>query len=66
MKISEIRTKDNGAILEEVKALESSRLDMAFRAVTEENQSQQINRIRKDIARYYTILREREIEGRHV
>lgn len=59
MKISEIRDKDTQTLKEELRTLAAHRLDVAMRAVTEDGVGQQISAIRKDMARYKTILNER-------
>lgn len=59
MQISEIRSKETGALLEELKSLEQTRLDVKVRSVTEEGEGHKLCAIRKDIARYHTVLSER-------
>ncbi len=59
MKISEIRSKDTSALVEELRTLEMNRLDVSLRAVTEEGEGRKLRPLRRDIARYQTILGER-------
>jgi len=60
MQISEIRNKSDEAILEEIRSLEQTRLDITMRAVTEEGEGHKLRNIRRDIARYKTVLSERQ------
>jgi ribosomal protein L29 len=59
MQISEIRNKETSALYEELKSLEQTRLDVKIRSVTEEGEGHKIRAIRKDVARYRTVLSER-------
>lgn len=58
MKISEIRAKDRATLLEELRALETSRFDVTMRSVAEEGEGNKLQAIRRDIARYKTVLNE--------
>jgi ribosomal protein L29 len=60
MQISEIKSKETSALQEELKSLQQSLLDVKVRAVTEEGEGHKLSSIRKDIARYKTILNERK------
>ena len=60
MQISEIREKESPALVEELASLEQTRLDIAMRAATEEGEGRKLRGIRKDIARYKTVLSERQ------
>lgn len=60
MQISEIRQKETPSLLEELKSLEQTRLDVKIRSVTEEGEGHKLSSIRKDIARYKTVLSERK------
>lgn len=60
MQISEIRSKETDALYEELKSLEQTRLDVKVRSVTEEGEGHKLSAIRKDIARYRTVLNERK------
>ncbi len=59
MKILEIREKEIDALQEELRALEMQRLDVAVRAVTEEGEGNKLRNLRRDIARYKTVINER-------
>jgi ribosomal protein L29 len=59
MQISEIRSKETPALLEELKSLEQTQLDVKVRSVTEEGEGNKLKSIRRDIARYQTVLNER-------
>ena len=59
MQISEIRQKDTNILKEELASLERGRFDVKMRAVTEEGEGHKLSGIRKDIARYKTVLNER-------
>ena len=62
MKSSEVRGKDDGEIQFDLDKAEKELFDMRFRSITEGNADPaKIGRLRKDIARMKTILREREI-----
>lgn len=60
MKISEIREKEHDVIREELSSLEQSRLDISMRSVTEEGEGHKLRAIRRDIARYKTVLSEKQ------
>jgi len=60
MQISEIKSKETSALQEELKSLQKSLLDVKIRAVTEEGEGHKLRSIRKDIARYKTVLVERK------
>ena len=60
MQISEIRNKETIALAEELKSLEQTRLDVKVRSVTEEGEGHKLAAIKKDIARYQTVLSERK------
>lgn len=60
MQISEIKSKETEALQEELKSLQQSLLDVKIRAVTEEGEGHKLKNIRKDIARYKTVLGERK------
>lgn len=60
MQISEIREKETGALVEELKSLEQTRLDVKVRSVTEEGEGHKLCAIKRDIARYQTVLNERK------
>ncbi|MBF0197735.1 MAG: 50S ribosomal protein L29 [Planctomycetes bacterium] len=60
MQISEIREKETAALQEELASLEQTRLDIAIRAATEEGEARKLRQIRKDVARYKTVLSERK------
>jgi|SaaInlStandDraft_1057018.scaffolds.fasta_scaffold04192_2 ribosomal protein L29 len=60
MQISEIKSKETSALQEELKSLQQSLLDVKIRAVTEEGEGHKLSNIRKDIARYKTVLNERK------
>jgi ribosomal protein L29 len=60
MQISEIKSKETSALQEELKSLQQSLLDVKIRAVTEEGEGHKLRNIRKDIARYKTVLVERK------
>lgn len=59
MQISEIRLKDTKVLNEELVSLERGRFDVKMRSVTEEGEGHKLSGIRKDIARYKTVLNER-------
>ena len=60
MQISEIKNKDTSALLEGLKSLEQTRFDVKIRSVTEQGEGHKLRAIRKDIARYRTVLSERK------
>lgn len=60
MQISEIKSKETSALEEELKSLEQTRLDVKVRAVTEEGEGHKLRALRRDIARYKTVLSERK------
>jgi ribosomal protein L29 len=60
MQISEIRGKETSALLEELSSLEQTQLDVKVRTVTEEGEGNKLKAIRRDIARYQTVLNERK------
>jgi ribosomal protein L29 len=60
MQISEIRNKETNALTEELRSLEQTRLDVKVRSVTEEGEGHKLAAIKKDIARYQTVLSERK------
>src|SRR5688572_2759946 len=63
MKIKEIRDKQTAAIELEVKDLQKHLFDLRTQAVTEKLENPSLLRkTRKDIARFKTILRERQLE----
>lgn len=59
MQISEIREKEISVLKEELSSLEQARFDVAMRSVTEEGEGQKLRAIKKDIARYKTVINER-------
>lgn len=62
MKTDEIRGKDDSEIDFDLAQLEKEYFEMRFRSLTEGNADPaRIGRIRKDIARMKTILRERQL-----
>lgn len=62
MKTDEIRGKDDSEIDFDLAQLEKEFFEMRFRSLTEGNADpSRIGRIRKDIARMKTILRERQL-----
>jgi large subunit ribosomal protein L29 len=64
MKITEIRNKTTEEINKDVKNLKEELQRLRFRKVTDELEDHSVIRsIRKDIARFNTILREREIKN---
>jgi len=64
MKNKEIRDKQTAAIELEMKELQKHLFDLRTQAVTEKLENPSLLRkTRKDIARFKTILRERELEG---
>jgi large subunit ribosomal protein L29 len=63
MKIKEIRDKQTPAIQLELKDLQKHLFDLRTQAVTEKLENPSLLRkTRKDIARFKTILRQRELE----
>ena len=63
MKIKEIRDKQTAAIQLELKDLQKHLFDLRTQAVTEKLENPSLLRkTRKDIARFKTILRQRELE----
>ena len=62
MKATEVRGKDDTEIEFDLEKAEKELFDMRFRSITEGNADPaKIGRLRKDIARMKTILREREL-----
>ena len=65
MKIKEIRDKQTAAIQLELKDLQKHLFDLRTQAVTEKLENPSLLRkTRKDIARFKTILRQRELEDK--
>ena len=65
MKIKEIRDKQTAAIQLELKDLQKHLFDLRTQAVTEKLENPSLlNKTRKDIARFKTVLRQRELEGK--
>ena len=65
MKIKEIKDKQTAAIQLELKDLQKHLFDLRTQAVTEKLENPSLLRkTRKDIARFKTILRQRELEGK--
>ena len=63
MKIKEIRDKQTPAIEREIKDLQKHLFELRTQAVTEKLENPSLLRkTRKDIARFKTILRERQLE----
>ena len=63
MKIKEIRDKQTSALHLELKDLQKNLFDLRTQAVTEKLEDpSQLRKRRKEIARFKTILRERELE----
>lgn len=66
MKIKEIRDKQTAAIDLELKDLQKHLFDLRTQAVTEKLENPSLLRkTRKDIARFKTILRERQLEEKN-
>ena len=62
MKAQEVRGKEDTEILFDLQNAEKELFDMRFRSITEGNADPaKIRRLRRDIARMTTILREREL-----
>ncbi len=62
MKTEDIRDLTDAEILDRIKDLKEEQFKLRFRSATQELENPMlINRIRRDIARMNTILREREL-----
>ncbi|MGB0953012.1 MAG: 50S ribosomal protein L29 [Planctomycetota bacterium] len=62
MKAKEVRGKEDAELRFDIETLEKELFDMRFRSLTEGIQDpSKIRRVRRDIARMRTILREREM-----
>jgi large subunit ribosomal protein L29 len=65
MKASELRGRDATELRREMVALQSQLFELKFRWQAEENPDTNTpKRLKKDIARYKTILREMELQSR--
>ena len=65
MKAPEVRGKENTEIEFDLSKAEKELFEMRFRSITEGNADpSKISRLRRDIARMLTILRERELQVR--
>lgn len=62
MKAKEVRGKEDAELRFDIETLEKELFDMRFRSLTEGIQDpSKIRRVRRDIARMRTVLREREM-----
>lgn len=62
MKAKEVRGKEDAELRFDIETIEKELFDMRFRSLTEGIQDpSKIRRVRRDIARMRTILREREM-----
>lgn len=62
MKAEEVRGKENSELEFDLEQIEKEYFEMRFRSLTEGNTNPaKMGRLRKDIARMKTILREREL-----
>ena len=65
MKPQEIRGKEDSEIVFDMEKLERELFDLRFRSLTEGNPDpSKIRRVRRDIARMRTVLRERDLHIR--
>ncbi len=66
MKASEMRGREPSELRREVEALQSQLFELKFRWQAEENPDTNTpRRLKKDIARYKTVLREMELQAGH-
>jgi large subunit ribosomal protein L29 len=63
MKANELRGRDRGDLARELQQLERELFDLRFQWQSEENPSSRRRReLKRDVARYKTVLREMELE----